>query len=379
MRLAHLSDLHLGFRRFTRADGRGVNQREADVADAFRRAIDGVIAAAPDLVLIAGDVFHTVRPPNGAILFLVSQLQRLRVAVPRARIVIIGGDHDTPRTVETGVILPLYRFLGADVAVIQPERFRYGDCLVTAVPKASAHAVPPPDPTAAVNVLVVHGEVAGYGNPHPVGAIQPEQLAGYDYVALGHYHSVAQVAPNAWYAGSLEFVSTDPWGESHKGPKGWLLVQLPRPPVLQPIATRRVLDLEPVDAAGLAAGELDRLLAERVAGADVDGAVVRLVVTNVSRELRRALDYAQVRAWKGRALNFNLELRRDEATTSPAARAARFQKLDDLVAQFFGDRALPPDVDRQAFVAQGLEYFRGAEVGPTQLESADVDERRESA
>ena len=62
MRLVHLADLHLGFRQYQRLTPAGINQREADVAGTFRRALDRVIALRPDLVLVAGDVFHTVRP-----------------------------------------------------------------------------------------------------------------------------------------------------------------------------------------------------------------------------------------------------------------------------------------------------------------------------
>ena len=68
MRLAHLADLHLGFRQFHRQTPQGTNQREEDVAAAFRVALDDVIAARPDLVLLAGDLFHSVRPTNPAIL-----------------------------------------------------------------------------------------------------------------------------------------------------------------------------------------------------------------------------------------------------------------------------------------------------------------------
>jgi len=68
VRLLHLSDLHLGFRQFQRTTPAGINQREWDVAQSFTRAIDRVIELRPDLVLIAGDVFHTVRPTNPAIL-----------------------------------------------------------------------------------------------------------------------------------------------------------------------------------------------------------------------------------------------------------------------------------------------------------------------
>ena len=78
MRIAHLADVHLGFRQFQRLDATGVNQREADVAGAFRRAIDAVIEQRPDAVLIAGDLFHSVRPTNRAIIEAFAGLRRLR-------------------------------------------------------------------------------------------------------------------------------------------------------------------------------------------------------------------------------------------------------------------------------------------------------------
>ena len=45
MRLAHLADPHLGVRQYHRQTPSGINQREADVARAFRLAVDGVIGA----------------------------------------------------------------------------------------------------------------------------------------------------------------------------------------------------------------------------------------------------------------------------------------------------------------------------------------------
>jgi DNA repair exonuclease SbcCD nuclease subunit len=45
-------------------------------------------------------------------------------------------------------------------------------------------------------------------------------LSNYDYIALGHYHGRTQVAPNAWYSGSLEYLT---YGEI-EDVKGGLLV-----------------------------------------------------------------------------------------------------------------------------------------------------------
>ena len=84
MKVAHLADPHLGARQYHRQTSAGINQREADVARAFRLAVDGVIAVRPDLVVVAGDLFHSVRPTNAAIVFAFRPLQRLREAQPEA-------------------------------------------------------------------------------------------------------------------------------------------------------------------------------------------------------------------------------------------------------------------------------------------------------
>src|SRR5579872_7205375 len=125
MRLVHLSDLHLGYRQYQRLTPGGINQRESDVAQAFRRAIDGVIALAPDVVVLAGDIFHTVRPTNPAIVFAFQQFARLRAALPNAIIVMSAGNHDTPRAAETGCILRLFAPLGIHVVDAAPERLSF--------------------------------------------------------------------------------------------------------------------------------------------------------------------------------------------------------------------------------------------------------------
>ena len=86
MRLVHLADLHIGYRQYQRLTPAGINQREADVAATFRRAIDKTIELRPDFVLIAGDVFHSVRPSNPAILHAFLQFARLVSSLPDAKI-----------------------------------------------------------------------------------------------------------------------------------------------------------------------------------------------------------------------------------------------------------------------------------------------------
>lgn len=393
MKLAHLADLHLGFRQFDRQTAKGANQREVDIAEAFRRAIDDILEQQPDLIVIAGDLFHSVRPTNAAILYCFRQLHRLRTGLPSAPIVVIAGEHDTPRSTETGSILRLYEALGVEIAVEEARRIVLPklDCAVLAVPqqalaKADRPALRPEPGGPTFNVLVTHGVYGGLGEERGTmeygGAELTRELLApekWDYIALGHYHTAQSVAANAWYAGSLEYLPPNPWGQlqdeaeqraaakgkkERKG-KGYLLVELPGARVtFRPIEpTRRHIDLPYIQGAGLNAKELDALIAERVSAAKIDDQIVRLVVWDVERATARDLDHAAIRAFKARTLNFHLDLRRPQtqrlagALTGPATRR---QTLTETVREFLGRRPLDAELSRETFVKLGVDYLEAA-------------------
>lgn len=283
MRLVHLSDLHLGFRQFQRVTPAGINQREADVAGSFARAIDRVIALAPDLVLIAGDVFHTVRPTNPAILHAFHQFSRLRRELPDAIVVVVAGNHDMPRSSETTCILRLFKPLGFHVVDVEPQRLHFPgwELSVLAVPDLPPGSVElMPDLAVKHNVLLLHGEVEGAlpagarederaSMPIPASAVAHER---WDYVALGHYHVYCKVGPNAYYSGSLDYSSTNAWGElaeekAAKLPgKGMIERDLATgKQTFHPLAvSRKVVDLPPINARGLSAVDLDAEIAASV-------------------------------------------------------------------------------------------------------------------
>ena len=388
MRVAHLADLHLGFRQHHRQTPAGINQREADVANAFRAVVDGVLAARPDAVLIAGDLFHAVRPTNHSIVFAFRQLQRLIEGLPGVPVVIIAGNHDTPRSAETGSILRLFEELGVLLATDEPRRFEFPDrdLSVLAVPHGALFAaerpVLRPAGDAKYQVLMLHGEVEGvfpsdrssveYGG----ALLDPAELRreAWSYVALGHYHVAHEVGPRIWYAGAPEYVSPNPWGEladearhSVHG-KAWLLADLDSGAVeRRPVpAARGVHDLRRLDAAGLAAEALDRSIAERLAAVPggLEGAVVRLVVENVPRHVVRELDHAAIRAAKARALHLHLDFRRprNEGGVGNAAPGQR-QTLPELVESYLRRRPLAERLSRERFVALGLEVMAEVETG----------------
>ena len=385
MKLAHLADLHLGFRQYDRQTPRGGNQREADVAEAFRRAVDDVLAQRPDLILLVGDIFHSVRPTNAAILFCFRELQRLRVGLPDAPIVVVAGNHDTPRSTETGTILRLYEALGVEIAVEQPRRIVFSrlDCSVLAVPHQALvgddRPALRPERGPRFNVLATHGQLPGLGEERGTmeygGALVTRETlapAQWDYVALGHYHVAHQVEPNVWYAGSLEYISPNPWGQLQdeqdggRAGKGYLVAELPGSRVtfrsISPV--RRHVELPPIEGKGLTPKELDERIAAAVAGAKpaIDDQIVRQLVFDVSRATARDLDHAAIRAYKARALHFQLDLRRPEVHRVEASGApGRRQTLPETVREFLEHRPLDADLDRAEFVRLGVEYV--AQVG----------------
>ena len=396
MRLAHLADLHLGFRQYHRQTSQGINQREADVAQAFRRAVEDVIAARPDLVLIAGDLFHSVRPTNAAILDAFNQLSRLRAGLPQAPIVLIGGNHDTPRSVETGTILKLFEAIDGVTAVPQEPRYlalERLDLSLLCVPYAATVGPRPPlvpegkEARARHNVLVLHGRIAGllpgddWWYDHASAPIEPRELSAerWDYVALGHYHVAHPVRENAWYAGALEYVSPNPWGElqdeareGRPGAKGWLLVELAESPggaaarvEFRPVGlARRVVDLEPIEGAGAAPAELDRLLGERVRAmrGGLDGQIARQLVWNVPRYVARDLDHARIREFRTRALHYHLDIRRPPPARAVGVGAPGLRRtLADVVVEYLERRPLDAAVPRERLIGLARTYLAQAE------------------
>ncbi|MGH7509209.1 MAG: metallophosphoesterase family protein [Gemmatimonadales bacterium] len=386
MKLAHIADPHLGIRQYHRQTSTGLNQREADVASAFRSAIDGVIAARPDAVVVAGDLFHSVRPTNAAIVFAFRQFQRLREALPDAPVVLIAGNHDTPRSVETGSILRLFEEVGVDVATDEPRRLVYPrlDLSIFAVPRQALVSGTRPALEAEGpqkhQVLVVHLEVEGeYPSDRSVtdygGAVVDRRelhLEDWTYVALGHYHTQHRVAKNAWYAGALEYIGPNVWGErwdetehgSHG--KGWLLADLASGKVERRAVpgAREILDLEPIKAEGNSAAAVDALIAQRIAAipGGISDKIVRLRVFDIPRHVARELNHTAIRTFKTEALHFHLDLRRPQVhRTIGVGTPGQRQTLPELVASYLAGRPLPAELDRQAFVRLGRDLMDSVE------------------
>jgi DNA repair protein SbcD/Mre11 len=388
MIIAHLADLHLGYRAYHRSTATGFNLREADVMAAFAQALDRMAGIAPDLLVIAGDFFHMVRPPNAAIAESFRLLSRLVLQLPDLRVVIIGGNSDSPRSTETGNILELFRAIGGVHVVTQEaERIhlRSLDCGVMCLPHAALarhqgreDGLPEliPDPSFARNVLLLHGSLRGVHVDRKLrhgieygGVRVPEEAvdAGvWDYVALGHNHRATELAGNMWYAGSIERTSANLWAEADAA-KGFLTFDTEAArATFHTLSTRLVVDLPPISAEGRSPAEIDDAIRETIEAipGGLSGTIARLVVLDMPRHVLRELNHRRIREYRAEAVHFHLDAR------SPAARRTalphaplRRHTLAEQVEEYLQKQwtMSSTSLDRERLVSLGMDYLQAVE------------------
>lgn len=385
LRIAHLADTHLGYRALFKSDPvSGRNQRAVDFERAYQTAVDDILTRGVDLVVHAGDVFHHTRPSWAAIRAFVRQTRRLSEAgLP---LLVIGGNHDTPRLRTSGSVfsvlelaLPGTRFVtGYEQEGVE---FPALDLLVTAIPHGKLvdplgpSAVPAPGVR---NVLVTHGMVAGLklkGRPHEPGEEDvADFLLGedFDYIALGHYHVFDRVRANAWYSGSTERTG---WGDEDVDP-GYALVEIGEPGAGAaathiPVGGRPMRTLAAVDGEGLAAAEIaETVLAEIGREVPADG-MARVELRNTPRVVRRETERLLRRA--AADLVWSLQV------FSPADILAGFGErsgdgvvtdIGGLFEEFLGQRDFDPAFS-DAFRLRGRQALEDA---ARTLEHADATE-----
>lgn len=264
-RWLHLGDLHPNnsqtFAGKTVLDPEtGLNQALTDLRRSLHFAYS--VATAPekrcDVALLTGDLFDSSRPHANEVRVLVDFVIRLADEMP---VIIISGNHDISQNPQDATALAcfagienvfVYERPGSRYIEIRDAKIKFcclpyptkGRLLTQDIARDAA----PEQVTAMINdglaailrsfqlgllpgelsVLLAHGSVSNA----KVGE-QPRSLAHdiliplqecdrFNYVALGHIHQEQQVAPNAWYSGSLMRQS---FGEEHEA-KGFNLVSL---------------------------------------------------------------------------------------------------------------------------------------------------------
>jgi len=383
MRIFHIADTNLGYSAYNKMDpSSGLNQRELDFYNTFERFVDIVLEEKPDLILHAGDFFDSVRPTNRAISFALDQLVRFSEA--KIPVVLIAGNHETPRLRETGSVFRLFEHLDGVYPVFKSryEAIEFPDLelKVHCVP----HCMDPnllqgsleklvPDSAAKFNIAMLHGAIVGVINYRSSEFNELEVPSGYlkpnfDYIALGHYHEFIKVDENAYYAGSTERVTFLEAMHKRKGfieinfedqngniQDGETEVFYPEP-IFRELPTRAMVDIPPVDCSVIAQDKIGDEILNRINSIEPEGKIIRLKVQNLPKEVYKTLDFNQFRKLTQSTLHFEFQycVTSDDQTVQVSN--VQFDALGNEFKTFLTNEAIE-DLDKDKLSSLGLDYL----------------------
>lgn len=340
MKIVHLADTHLGYSAYRKITDAGFNQREEDVINAFSDTIDEVIKIHPDLVIHSGDLFDSVRPTNRILQKGIEILLRLyKNDIP---LVIITGNHETPKQIYKGSVYAILDSLPFDKKVKDPatgqelstkmfnvvyretyEHFIFPGVTIHAIPQCSndqqfrkelANLAKIERPKKSKHILMLHAGISdidqfahGESNELLIDVGWLNKMA-FDYVALGHFHGRVRVTKNAWYAGSSERMSFNEVNENHKG--GLLIdpESLDKNGEIKPenidIEPRKMIDLPAIYADKKDAAQLMEEIETLINTTDPKDKIIRMTVKNIPQHVLNVLDTKKIRDLAKNAVHF---------------------------------------------------------------------------
>lgn len=208
VKILHTADLHLGNKQY------GFPQREQDFYDVTVQIFALGIAEKVDAIIIAGDIFDSMKPPDAAVLMLQTLVKDANAH--GIQVLGIDGNHDCCDSGWLRVcgIKPLDGVLetvrGITVTGINSARPAVFNDRLSKLKEIEASHGP-------IHILVVHqalAELAGFANPN-LTALQIATVVaplGVQYVALGDIHTYAETVIGGIrfaYSGSPEVNAVD--------------------------------------------------------------------------------------------------------------------------------------------------------------------------
>ncbi len=361
MRFLHVADSHLGYSAYTKLAPNGLNQREVDVYNSFEKFVDYAIKLKPDFVLHAGDFFDTVRPTNRAIKFAIEQL--LRFSEENIPIIIISGNHETPKLRETGSPLSFFEHL-KNVKVVYRGKYEKIE-----VDNAIIHAIPHSYSTDAlkenieeahvedkyINIMMLHVGIFGIkefsrGDFNeqiiPSGYLSPK----FDYIALGHYHKATKVTENAFYSGSTERFSFKEAEEK----KGFYLVEIDggmKQEFIE-LPVREMIDLGSIDCTDKSPNDITREIIERMN--NIEDKIVRLSLSNLNAAKYRSIDWKKIRKNGSSAIHFEINYSIKDIEHEVVARS-KIGTLEEEWREYISQ--VPVGKDRKRIEELAVKYF----------------------
>lgn len=209
MRFIHIADTHLGA-----VPDKGYPWSEArkkEIMETFGDIIDVCRSEKPDLLLIAGDLFH-----KQPLVRELKEVDSMFASIPATRVVIIAGNHDFISGVSNYsgfewsgnvTFFPNEQVASIYFEDINTEVYGFSFCH-RIIREPLLDGVKPVD-SSHINILLMHG---GEPGNLPVNTnLLPK--AGFDYIACGHIHIPLVVSDRMRYPGDLEPLDKNDVGE----------------------------------------------------------------------------------------------------------------------------------------------------------------------
>jgi DNA repair exonuclease SbcCD nuclease subunit len=230
VKILHTADIHLGAK-FSGL-GRSGDRVRAQLKKTFMRIIDLALEKNVDLLLVAGDLFNSNQLSRATLGFILGEFARLE----KIHVCLIPGTHDCYdnssiyRNIEPSIVPPNFHLLADEE---NPFVF-FEDLGVTVYGKPNRSNKGGENPLPALkqefnsrfNIALAHGSFRipskSQEDDFPISTEELEK-SGFDYIALGHWHSTQEVCkkPLTYYSGSPEQLK---FGEKDSG--NVLLVEL---------------------------------------------------------------------------------------------------------------------------------------------------------
>jgi DNA repair exonuclease SbcCD nuclease subunit len=379
MRFVHISDSHLGASGFSRRlSPSGYNQREEDICNSFASAVDQIIELKPDFVLHTGDLFHSVRPTNRIINFAIRQI--LRIVSLQIPMVIISGNHDTPKQRSVGSVFSFFEVFSPFLHLVYKNKY---ECIH--INETAIHAIPHcldqenfreeltkarSDPEAKYNILMLHGVVAGIPE-FSMGELSEQEIPtsyfdlGFDYVALGHYHRHCQVEPRVVYAGSTERLSMSELDQE----KGFVEVEVRDSRLsasggkiqdskfkFHPVVCRDMIELPTLDAKDLDPDGVYQQIEDRANSQEITDKIVRLKISNIPEHVYSSLDFRKIAELKSKAFHFDLRFERKDEKEKALTTETSIGKLSSEFEQYI-KQAVVENLNKDRLLELGLKYL----------------------
>ena len=239
VKIVHVADTHID--PTARYLGSKEQERRRDFLKAFEYVVKKTLELNPDFLLISGDLFDRVNPRNPARTQVMRALRRLHNA--GIGIYAIGGNHDTPRSVEEGAS-PLHELEAAGyvkffskTGEIEADNIDVRGLKICISGASYNHTIPlDRDPLETmripregdVNIVMLHYNFSSIEIPSfwRAPTIKESSIPrDIHYLALGHYHCFRKISLGrtlAVYPGSTERRSFAEENEK----KGFVYVEL---------------------------------------------------------------------------------------------------------------------------------------------------------